>query len=61
MSSQRDSLFLFVLFFHYLDDFGLNLLNLINCCTIQFINTQYDFLITVKAAPHECVIRTGQP
>ena len=21
----------------------------------------YDFLITVKAAPHECVIRTGQP
>ena len=21
----------------------------------------YDFLDTVKAAPHECVIRTGQP
>ena len=21
----------------------------------------YDFLGTVKAAPHECVIRTGQP
>ena len=21
----------------------------------------YDFLVTVKAAPHECVIRTGQP
>ena len=21
----------------------------------------YDFLLTVKAAPHECVIRTGQP
>ena len=21
----------------------------------------YEFLITVKAAPHECVIRTGQP
>ena len=20
-----------------------------------------DFLVTVKAAPHECVIRTGQP
>ena len=20
-----------------------------------------DFLLTVKAAPHECVIRTGQP
>ena len=21
----------------------------------------YDFLVTVKAAPHECMIRTGQP
>ena len=21
----------------------------------------YDFLVTVKAAPHECVIGTGQP
>ena len=21
----------------------------------------YDFSLTVKAAPHECVIRTGQP
>ena len=21
----------------------------------------YDFLVTVKAAPHECVMRTGQP
>ena len=21
----------------------------------------YDFLVTVKTAPHECVIRTGQP
>ena len=21
----------------------------------------YDFLVSVKAAPHECVIRTGQP
>ena len=21
----------------------------------------YDFLVTVNAAPHECVIRTGQP
>ena len=21
----------------------------------------YDFLVTVKAAPHECDIRTGQP
>ena len=22
---------------------------------------RYDFLVTVKGAPHECVIRTGQP
>ena len=21
----------------------------------------YDFLVTVKVAPHECIIRTGQP
>ena len=21
----------------------------------------YDFLVPVKAAPHECIIRTGQP
>ena len=21
----------------------------------------YDFLVTVKVAPHECAIRTGQP
>ena len=29
------------------------------CC----MTTIYDmtFLVTVKAAPHECVIRTGQP
>ena len=25
------------------------------------INVLLDFLNTVKAAPHECVIRTGQP
>ena len=25
------------------------------------IHVLYDFLVTVKAAPHECVIRTGQP
>ena len=25
------------------------------------IKVLYDFLFTVKAAPHECVIRTGQP
>ena len=32
-----------------------------------YVKTEYkygillDFLVTVKAAPHECVIRTGQP
>ena len=25
------------------------------------IHVLYDFLVTVKAAPHECVIRTSQP
>ena len=25
------------------------------------LSVLYDFLVTVKAAPHECVIRTGQP
>ena len=25
------------------------------------IRVLLDFLVTVKAAPHECVIRTGQP
>ena len=25
------------------------------------IHILLDFLVTVKAAPHECVIRTGQP
>ena len=24
-------------------------------------NVLYDFSVTVKAAPHECVLRTGQP
>ena len=28
-----------------------------NWCKVHVL---YDFLITVKAAPHECVIRTGQ-
>ena len=26
------------------------------CCVVS-----YDFLVTVKAVPHESVIRTGQP
>ena len=30
-----------------------------NTCQIRRVS--YDFLVTVKAAPHECVIRTGQP
>ena len=25
------------------------------------IHVSYNFLVTVKAAPHECVIRTGLP
>ena len=25
------------------------------------LHVLYDFLVTVKAAPHECVIRTGLP
>ena len=25
------------------------------------LSVLYDFLGTVKAAPHECVIRTGEP
>ena len=28
---------------------------------ITLADILYDFLGTVKAAPHECVIRTGQP
>ena len=28
---------------------------------LRFILVLYDFLVTVKAAPHECVISTGQP
>ena len=27
----------------------------------SYIYEKYDFLDTVKAAPHECVISTGQP
>ena len=26
----------------------------------QDVQVLYDFLVTVRAAPHECVIRTGQ-
>ena len=29
-------------------------------CTSNKIKVLYDFLVTVKAAPHECVIRTRQ-
>ena len=36
-----------------------------NDCTAWFILIKFyillDFSLTVKAAPHECVIRTGQP
>ena len=30
-------------------------------CLINRPTILLDFLVTVKAAPHECVIRTGQP
>ena len=39
--------FSFPLSFHLLQYFSMSVL--------------YDFLDTVKAVPHECVIRTGQP
>ena len=29
--------------------------------TYVYLWVLYDFLVTVKAAPHECVIMTGQP
>ena len=32
-----------------------------NICTPSNKLVLYDFLATVNAAPHECVIRTGQP
>ena len=31
------------------------------CTNKELTVPLYDFLVTVKAAPHECVIRTGQP
>ena len=33
------------------------------CCpnTYKLTPVFFDFSLTVKAAPHECVIRTGQP
>ena len=31
-----------------------------NICHIN-VPVSFDFSLTVKAAPHECVIRTGQP
>ena len=30
-------------------------------CTLNVLSVFLDFSLTVKAAPHECVIRTGQP
>ena len=29
--------------------------------TLDTLQVLYDFLVTVKAAPHECIIRTGLP
>ena len=31
------------------------------CSMVDGETVLYDFLVTVKAAPHECVIKTGQP
>ena len=31
------------------------------CQNLKLVHILYDFLGTVKEAPHECVIRTGQP
>ena len=28
---------------------------------LEFVMVWFDFKLTVKAAPHECAIRTGQP
>ena len=28
---------------------------------LRYLQVFFDFSLTVKAAPHECVIRTGQP
>ena len=30
-------------------------------CKLSLMLVFFDFLLTVKAAPHECVIRTGLP
>ena len=31
------------------------------CVTLYIGDILYDSLVTIKAAPHECLIRTGQP
>ena len=36
-------------------------MNFIHIGTDSRYSVLLDFLVTVKAAPHECVIRTGQP
>ena len=33
----------------------------VRCFKVQMLHSERDFLLTVKAAPHEFVIRTGQP
>ena len=38
---------------------GIFALDFGSVCAFQIV--LYDFLVTVKAAPHECVNRTGQP
>ena len=35
--------------------------NIILYVVCKYYMVLYNFLVTAKAAPHECVIRTGQP
>ena len=44
--------------FDLVSDFWRRVTMVYSCRAVEIL---YDFLITVKAAPHECVIRTGLP
>ena len=41
--------------------FEVNVKRKLTINTGKINNVLLDFLLTVKASPHECVIRTGQP
>ena len=45
----------------FLCKYSVQLLTRIRSKLIQHMVLLYDFLVTVKAAPHESVMRTGQP